>query len=117
MTTKETLFATRRDATPAQKMDLRLDVEVPAGTQLLKCQKIDDRWLITVNLDGKKLQLVTYRDPLGKTPRARPARSLRYTCQFGSSALNAGCQRERSEKSTDTQRCRHARSGLMGKRT
>ena len=67
MITKETLFATRRDATPAQKMDLRLDVEVPAGTQLLKCHKMDDRWLITVNLDGKKMQLVTYRDPLGKT--------------------------------------------------
>lgn len=63
MITKETLFATRRDATPAQKMDLRLDVEVPAGTQLLKCHKMDDRWLITVNLDGKKMQLVTYRDP------------------------------------------------------
>lgn len=57
MITKETLFATRRDATPAQKMDLRLDVEVPAGTQLLKCHKMDDRWLITVNLDGKKMQL------------------------------------------------------------
>ena len=71
MTTKETLFATRRDATPAQKMDLRLDVEVPAGTQLLKCHKMDDRWLITVNLDGKKMQLVTYRDPLGKTTEGK----------------------------------------------
>lgn len=43
MITKETLFSTRRDATPAQKMDLRLDVEVPAGTQLLKCHKMPER--------------------------------------------------------------------------
>ena len=80
-------------------MDLRLDVEVPAGTQLLGRHKMDDRWLITVNLDGKKLQLVTYRDPLGKPPRARPARSLRYTCQFGSSARSMRAAKGNDRKS------------------
>ena len=68
MTTNETLFATRRDATPAQKMDLRLDVEVPAGTQLLKCEKrADGSWLISVDIKGQRVDLVTWRDPLGKT--------------------------------------------------
>ena len=68
MITKETLFATRRDATPAQKMDLRLDVEVEAGTRLHRCEKLDDgSWLISVDLKGQRVDLVTWRDPLGKT--------------------------------------------------
>ena len=68
MITKETLFGTRTDATPAQKMDLRLDVEVPAGTRLHKCEKrADGSWLISVDIKGQRVDLVTWRDPLGKT--------------------------------------------------
>ena len=52
MITKETLFATRRDATPAQKMDLRLDVEVPAGTQLLAPQ--DGRSMVDHRQSGRQ---------------------------------------------------------------
>ena len=67
-TTKETLFGTRAGATPTQKMDLRLDVEVEAGTQLHKCEKLDDgSWLIAVDIKGQRVDLVTWRDPLGKT--------------------------------------------------
>ena len=67
MRTTEDLFGVRIDATPEQRSNLRLDVEVPKGTPLLRCRDLGDRWQIVVPIDGKRTSLITFRNPLGVT--------------------------------------------------
>lgn len=69
--TTEDLYGTRTDASPQQRADLRHDVEVPKGTRLLRCKNLGDRWQITVQIDGKRTELVTFRNPLGRTTGER----------------------------------------------
>ncbi len=71
MRTTEDLFGVRVDATPEQRSNLRLDVEVPRGTQLIRCKNLGDRWRIVVPVDGRRTELVTFRNPLGKTTGER----------------------------------------------
>ena len=71
MRTTEDLFGVRVDATPEQRSNLRLDVEVPKGTQLIRCKNLGDRWQITVQIEGKRTELITFRNPLGKTTGER----------------------------------------------
>ena len=70
-TTTEDLYGTRTDASPQQQADLRLDVEVPKGTRLLRCKNLGDRWQITVLVEGRRTELITFRDPTGKTTGER----------------------------------------------
>lgn len=70
-TTTEDLYGTRTDASPQQRSDLRHDVAVPKGTQLLRCKNLGDRWRIVVPVDGKRTELITFRDPTGKTTSER----------------------------------------------
>jgi len=70
-TTTEDLYGTRTDASPQQRSDLRHDVEVPKGTQLLRCKNLGDRWQITVLVEGRRTELITFRDPTGKTTGER----------------------------------------------
>ncbi len=69
--TTEDLYGTRTDASPQQRSDLRHDVEVPKGTQLLRCKNLGDRWRIVVLVEGKRTELITFRDPTGKTTSER----------------------------------------------
>lgn len=69
--TTEDLYGTRTDASPQQQADLRLDVEVPKGTRLLRCKNLGDRWRIVVPVEGKRTELIAFRDPTGKTTGER----------------------------------------------
>lgn len=71
MRTTEDLFGVRVDATPEQRSNLRLDVKVPKGTPLLRCRDLGDRWRITVQIEGKRTELITFRNPVGKTTGER----------------------------------------------
>ena len=67
MRTTEDLWAVSADAGPAAKLDLRADRLIERGTQVLACDKLADRWNITVLLNGKRWAGVTFRNPFGVT--------------------------------------------------
>ncbi len=71
MRTTEDLIGVRVEPKPEKRSNLRIDVLVPKGTPLLKCQDQGDRWLITVLIEGKRTELITFRNPLGKTAGER----------------------------------------------
>jgi hypothetical protein len=65
--TTEDLWAVSAAARPAAKLDLRADQLIKRGTQVLACDKLADRWVITVLLNGKRWSGVTFRNPFGVT--------------------------------------------------
>ncbi len=67
MRTTEDLWAVSAVASPAAKLDLRADQLIKRGTEVVSCDKLADRWVITVLLDGKGWAGVTFRDPFGVT--------------------------------------------------
>ena len=67
MQTTEDLWAVSMEASPAAKLDLRADQLIKRGTEVVSCDKLADRWEITVMLDGKRWEGVTFRNPFGVT--------------------------------------------------
>ena len=67
MRTTEDLWAVSMAANPAAKLDLRADQLIAEGTQVLACDKLADRWAITVLLNGRRWSGVTFRNPFGVT--------------------------------------------------
>ncbi len=67
MQTTEDLWAVSMGASPAAKLDLRADQLIAEGTQVLACDKLADRWAITVLLNGRRWDGVTFRNPFGVT--------------------------------------------------
>ena len=67
MRTTEDLWAVSMAANPAAKLDLRADQLIKRGTQVLACDKLADRWVITVLLNGRRWAGVTFRNPFGVT--------------------------------------------------
>ena len=67
MRTTEDLWAVSMTSGPAAKLDLRADKLIKRGTEVVSCVKLEDRWTISVLLDGKPWAGVTYRDPFGVT--------------------------------------------------
>ena len=67
MRTTEDLWAVSMEAGPAAKLDLRADQLIKRGTQVLACEKLADRWVITALLNGKRWSGVTFRNPFGVT--------------------------------------------------
>ena len=67
MRTTEDLWAVSMTSGPAAKLDLRADQLIKRGTEVVSCDKLADRWVITVLLDGKRWEGVTFRDPFGVT--------------------------------------------------
>ena len=67
MRTTEDLWAVSMGASPAAKLDLRADQLIKRGTQVLACDKLADRWVITVLLNGRRWAGVTFRNPFGVT--------------------------------------------------
>lgn len=65
--TTEDLWAVSAAAGPAAKRDLRADQLIKRGTQVVSCEKLADRWVITVLLNGKRWAGVTFRNPFGVT--------------------------------------------------
>ena len=65
--TTEDLWAVSMEASPAAKLDLRVDKLIKRGTEVVSCDKLADRWVITVLLDGKGWAGVTFRNPFGVT--------------------------------------------------
>ena len=65
--TTEELWAVSMEAGPAAKLDLRADQLIKRGTQVLACEKLADRWVITALLNGKRWSGVTFRNPFGVT--------------------------------------------------
>ena len=65
--TTEDLWAVSAVASPAAKLDLRADQLIKRGTQVLACDKLADRWVITVLLNGRRWAGVTFRNPFGVT--------------------------------------------------
>ena len=65
--TTEDLWAVSMEASPAAKLDLRADKLIKRGTEVVSCDKLADRWVITVLLNGKRWAGVTFRDPFGVT--------------------------------------------------
>ena len=65
--TTEDLWAVSMEASPAAKLDLRADQLIKRGTEVVSCDKLADRWVITVLLDGKRWAGVTFRNPFGVT--------------------------------------------------
>ena len=65
--TTEDLWAVSMTASPGAKIDLRADQLIKCGTEVVSCDKLADRWVITVLLDGKRWAGVTFRNPFGVT--------------------------------------------------
>lgn len=65
--TTEDLWAVSMEASPAAKLDIRADKLIKRGTEVVSCDKLADRWVITVLLDGNGWAGVTFRDPFGVT--------------------------------------------------
>ena len=65
--TTEDLWAVSMTASPGAKIDLRADQLIKRGTEVVSCDKLADRWVITVLLDGKRWAGVTFRNPFGVT--------------------------------------------------
>ena len=65
--TTEDLWAVSMTASPGAKIDLRADQLIKRGTEVVSCDKLADRWVITVLLDGKGWAGFTFRDPFGVT--------------------------------------------------
>ena len=65
--TTEDLWAVSMTASPGAKIDLRADKLIKRGTEVVSCDKLADRWVITVLLDGKRWAGVTFRNPFGVT--------------------------------------------------
>ena len=65
--TTEDLWAVSAAASPDAKIDLRADQLIKRGTQVVSCEKLADRWVITVLLNGRRWAGVTFRNPFGVT--------------------------------------------------
>ncbi|MCH9834535.1 hypothetical protein K0U83_02685 [bacterium] len=65
--TTEDLWAVSTAASPTAKLDIRADKLIKRGTEVVSCDKLADRWVITVLLDGKGWAGVTFRNPFGVT--------------------------------------------------
>ena len=65
--TTEDLWAVSMEASPAAKLNIRADQLIKRGTEVVSCDKLADRWVITVLLDGKGWAGVTFRNPFGVT--------------------------------------------------
>ncbi len=65
--TTEDLWAVSMTASPGAKIDLRADQLIKRGTEVVSCDKLADRWVMTVMLDGKRWAGVTFRNPFGVT--------------------------------------------------
>ncbi len=65
--TTEDLWAVSAVASPAAKLDLRADQLIKRGTEVVSCDKLADRWAITVLLNGRRWDGVTFRNPFGVT--------------------------------------------------
>ena len=65
--TTEDLWAVSMEASPAAKLDLRADQLIKRGTEVVSCDKLADRWVITVLLNGRRWAGVTFRNPFGVT--------------------------------------------------
>ena len=65
--TTEDLWAVSMEASPAAKLDLRADQLIKRGTEVVSCDKLADRWVITVLLNGERWVGVTFRNPFGVT--------------------------------------------------
>ena len=67
MRTTEDLWAVSNTASPAARLNIRADQLIKRGTEVVSCDKLADRWEITVMLDGKRWAGVTFRNPFGVT--------------------------------------------------
>ena len=67
MRTTEDLWAVSMTSGPAAKLDLRADKLIMRGTEVVSCDKLADRWVITVLLNGRRWAGVTFRNPFGVT--------------------------------------------------
>ena len=67
MRTTEDLWAVSMTSGPAAKLDLRADKLIKTGTEVVSCDKLADRWVITVLLNGRRWSGVTFRNPFGVT--------------------------------------------------
>jgi len=67
MRTTEDLWAVSNTASPAAKLNIRADQLIKRGTEVLACDKLADRWNISVLLEGKRWAGVTFRNPFGVT--------------------------------------------------
>ena len=65
--TTEDLFAVTTDASHADKLNVHKDVLIKKGTIVWACDVQPDRWVITVDDEGKRRQFVSFRNPFGQT--------------------------------------------------
>ena len=65
--TTEDLFAVPTDASHADKLNVHKDVLIRKGTIVWACDVQADRWVITVEHEGKRRQFVSFRNPFGQT--------------------------------------------------
>lgn len=67
MRTTEDLWAVSNTASPAARLNIRADQLIKRGTEVVSCDKLADRWVITVLLNGRRWAGVTFRNPFGVT--------------------------------------------------
>ena len=67
MRTTEDLWAVSNTASPADRLNIRADQLIKRGTEVVSCDKLADRWVITVEHEGKRRQFVSFRNPFGQT--------------------------------------------------
>ena len=65
--TTEVLFAVPTDASHADKLNVHKDVLIRKGTIVWACDVQADRWVITVDSEGRRRQFVSFRNPFGQT--------------------------------------------------
>ena len=65
--TTEDLFAVPTDASHADKLNVHKDVLIRKGTIVWACDVQADRWVITVDSEGRRRQFVSFRNPFGVT--------------------------------------------------
>ena len=65
--TTEDLFAVPTDASHADKLNVHKDVLIRKGTIVWACDVQADRWVITVDSEGRRRQFVSFRNPFGQT--------------------------------------------------
>ena len=67
MRTTEDPWAVSNTASPAARLNIRADQLIKCGTEVVSCDKLADRWVITVLLNGRRWAGVTFRNPFGVT--------------------------------------------------
>ena len=69
--TTEDLVAVPTEADNVDKLNIHKDVIIRKGTIVWACDVQADRWVITVDDEGKRRQFVSFRNPFGVTKGER----------------------------------------------